>query len=360
MSKPRYIQWGEVFARDAPFNLIIARRELGKSFGAREQVLRDYKSNGERAVAVVRYKDDIQLAISDYFGDVAEKTSDGSLRAWLEHMEFNYAGNSIKIRQKSDGKQKGKWDEILRMIPLSKATRYKQATMHNLRRVLFDEALIDRSIDSYTRYLPNEYRLLQNLIGTLQRYADKDSQGRPRLRVYLMGNAVDLVNPYFAALHIEEQPPFGGRWFMGKQWFFYYPDPSKFEAKAKSAQMAERMAESASDYGNQFAASARDFVAKKPSSAVFDFGVAYRGDVFGVWLDIKSGTYYVNTKVPKNTTMPIYALSTQDNKPNYIVAKSANKTLKGLTELYCYGIVRFDKPATRERFNGVLALFGVR
>lgn len=358
--KPRWLKWDEIFARDADFNLIIAKRELGKSFGAREQTLRDYRDNGERCVAIVRYKDDIQVAITDFYADVVDNTTDNKLKAWLSKQEFNIQGNQVMIRAKSDGKHKNKWDLICRMIPLSKATRYKMATMNKVRRVLFDEALIDKRIDSYTRYLPNEYRLLQNLVGTLQRYSEKDGAGHPRLRVYLMGNAVDLINPYFAALGITAAPDFGYRWYRGKSWFFAYPDPADYATKNKNAELAERMGGSASDYANEFEAGGDAFIGRKPSNARFDFGVAYNGETFGLWLDDREGYYYVNTKIPKDTPRPIFALSTSDNRPNYIVAKSANKTLKGISDLYCFGCLKFDSPGTRERFNAVLSLFGVR
>ena len=360
MEKPRFLKWDEIFARDAMFNLVIAKRELGKSFGMREQTLRDYRDNGERCVAIVRYKDDVQLAISDFYGDVIDKTTDAKLARWLKRMEFRTQGNSVYVREKQTDGEKHQWDEIMRMIPLSKATRYKMATMRNLRRVIFDEALIDKSIDTYTRYLPNEYKLLQNLIGTLQRYCDKDAQGAPRLRVYLMGNAVDLINPYFAALGINRAPEFGYRWYMRKTWFFAYPNPCDYAIKSSREQMAENMGRNTSDYGNEFAAANALFVEKKPSSAEFAFGVAYDGEVFGVWCDLAGGNYYVTSKVPKDDNNTVFALSTNDNKPNYIVAKSANKTLKAFTDLYCYGAVKFESPGTRERFNNVLNLFGVR
>ena len=359
MDKPRFIKWADVLSYDAPFNLIIAKRELGKTFGLREQMLRDWFANGESHIAIVRYKDDINVVANDYFGQIVAETNDQNLKAKLEGYEFQTCGNLIKIRKKSDGKKKNKWVDIVRIIPLSKATRYKQASMHKLRRVVFDEALIDKSIDTYTRYLPNEYALFQNLIGTLQRYSEKDGAGRPRLRVYLMGNAVDLINPYFAKLGITEPPEFGGRWFAGKSWYFYYPDPRDFAVKADSAQMAERLGARAGDYGNEFESDAGKFIAKKPSSARFSFGVVYRGERFGVWGDLREGLYYINTKIPNDPNAVVYALSTSDSKPNYIVAKRANKTLQNLADLYCYGILRYDTPATREHFNDVLALFGV-
>lgn len=360
--KPMFVPWDKyIFNRDASLNLIIFERRRGKTFGLREQMLRDYLANGERHVAIVRHKDDIQVVANGYFDDVAEKTGDEKLKRKLADYEFLTQGSTVKIRRKSDdAKKRNKWDTILTVIPLSKADRYKQITLHKLRRVAFDEALIDKKLNPYSRYLPNEFAILQNVIGTLERYADPDSSGRCRLRVYLMGNAVDLTNAYFAALGINEPPAFGSRWLANKTWFFCYPDPADFAPLPPEKSIAAGMGERTSDYGNVFDASTTDFIEKKTRTAKFAFGVVYRGESFGVWADYNRGLYFINTKIPKDTPLPVYALSTDDNKPNYIVAKRANKTLQGLADLYCYGILRYDTPATREHFDSVLSLFGVR
>lgn len=361
MEKPRFINWANVLSYDAPFNLIVAKRELGKTFGLREQMLRDYFSNGESHIAIVRVKDDIQVVANDYFGQIAEQTTDKRLKKKLENVEFMTQGNLIKIREKAKGKEKNKWDDIVRIIPLSLAGRYKQASMHRLRRVVFDEALIDKRISPYARYLTNEYSIFQNLIGTLQRFCDKDKEGRPRLRVYLMGNAVDFINPYFPPLGLDkDKPQFGGRWLRGKTWYFFYPDPNDYAVKADVSKMAETLGDRASDYANEFDTGDDSFIEAKPSRAKFAFGVVYHGDKFGIWLDSAGGAYYINRKIPKNDDIQIFALSTEDQRPNYIVAKRANKTLQNLADLYCYGCLRYDTVATREAFNGVLALFGIR
>lgn len=360
MPKRRYIDWSSLLSYDAQFNFIIAKRELGKTFGLREQMLRDYFSNRECHVAIVRYKDDIGVVANDYFGQVVEQTRDRRLKEKLENFEFQTNGNVIRIRAKPRDGEKSRWEDIVRIIPLSKATRYKQASMHNLRRVVFDEALIDKSIDTYTRYLPNEFSLFQNLIGTLQRYSEKDANGKPRLRVYLMGNAVDLINPYFAHLGIVEPPQFGGKWFSGKSWYLFYPDPADYASKSSSEKMAENLGNRSGDYANAFDAGGSDFIEKKTPQAKFSFGIVYRDERFGVWADLPKGVYYINRSIPKRGEDAVYALSTSDNRPNYIVAKRANKTLQGLADLYCYGVLRYDSPSTREKFTSVLSLFGVR
>ena len=368
MKKKRFIDWqNDIFSRDSGLNLIVAEREIGKTFGLREQILRDWFNNGERAVAVVRYKDDMSVVCQDYFGQIAEKTEDVKLRAKLSGVEFSYRGSAVMVRDKAaEGeKQTNKWDELVRIIPLSKATRYKQASMHKLRRVVFDEAIIDRAIDPYTRYLPNEYALLNNLLKTLERYSDKDANGRARLRVYLMGNAVGSVfeNPYFQELGFQEAPEFGQRWFMNKLWFFFYPDPADYVKRSKEKGLADKMAAGTigarGNLDNKFSAPSMDFIGKKSSSAVFAFGIKYSGACYGVWVDFESCAYFIYDGFPKYTEIPIYALTTADNRLNYFVGKRSDPQMQTIAEVYRAGLMRFENAKVQSGFYGVLKLFGI-
>lgn len=175
-----------------------------------------------------------------------------------------------------------------------------------------------------------------------------------------MGNAVDLTNPYFAALKIYE-PKFGRCFINSKTWLFVYPDPKDFAPLPPDTSLAARLGERASDYGNVFNAGNNDFVAKKPQGAKFSFGFVYKGERFGVWSSSGDGLYFIDSKLPANTgNAPVYALTTDDNRPNLIVAKRANVVFKSLTDLYCLGCIRYESAHLRERFNEVAALFGVR
>ena len=57
---------------------------------------------------------------------------------------------------------------------------------------------------------------------------------------------------------------------------------------------------------------------------------------------------------------PVYALTASDAKPNYIMARRAQKSLKGFVDLYYAGIVRYRDHGVRARFLQALSLFGVR
>ncbi|MBR3320340.1 MAG: phage DNA encapsidation protein, partial [Exiguobacterium sp.] len=111
---------------------------------------------------------------------------------------------------------------------------------------------------------------------------------------------------------------------------------------------------------NEFLRQSKDFVFEKPKNAKFKMGLVYQEKRYGIWVDENEGYYYVNRKIPKNTNCPIFALTASDNKVNYIAARKAEVALKGFTDLYYLGIVRYETATLKAEFIDILALFGVR
>lgn len=352
-----FYDWEKTLSYDAPITGVFGARDIGKTFGLREQMLRDYFKDGYNHVEICRYAKQVPRVCAGYFDKVARDTRDENLKKKLYGARFRYQGREAFIGF-PDGDKKYKWDKILSVVALTESQDLKKQTFSHVRRVVMDEAILEAN-DRYHDYLPNEYAKLANLMDTIARQQPGE---KTDVRLYLLGNAVDLINPYFAHFGIDEAPAFGYRWYAGKLFLLHYPDPGGYGQKKLDTTLAGRMikgtSEEASTAFNRFSNDSKTFIAKKPPRAKFTFGVVYRGESFGVWCDYDGGRYYVNKKIVE-TGGPVFALSTEDHKPNYIVAKRANPMLKRFSEFYCLGVVYFDKASTRERFNDVLALFGV-
>lgn len=363
MFKP--YDWAKTFSYDAPITGVFGARDIGKTFGLREQMLRDYFKDGWGHVEICRYSKAITGVCAGYFDKVVSRTRDKALAEKLKDARFRYQGRDayigFPVEFDEDGEpKKYKWDRILRVIALTDAQDLKKQTFTHVRRVVMDEAILDKH-DRYHDYLPAEYVKFVNVIDTITRQQPGEETD---VRVYLLGNALDLFNPYFAHFGINEMPPFGYRWYGKKLFLMHYVAPGEY-AQAKldntlAGRMMQGTGEEESAAFNKFNGSGSDFIAKKTPRARFAYGLVWQNEKFGVWLDETEGLYFVNRKIVENTEMPIYALSTADHKPNYIVAKRATRILQNFVDGYCYGIVKFDTPGTRERFNEILAMFGVR
>lgn len=342
-----YYDWGGVLSRRADISMVITARGRGKTYGLRLQCVRDFLRDGSRFAEVCRYQKELQGISAGYFDRLAARED-------LAEYEFKTEGRRGYIRRK----EQKEWSCICYFVALTESQAAKKRTYERIRRIIFDEALVEPG--SYLRYLPREWQLLTNLVDTLTREHAGETGVRPH--AYLLGNACDLTNPYFAAWGIDAVPPFGYSWHAGRRVLLHYEDPGEYAVRKATETLAGRMA-ATSDEGavaldNRFHVAAAGDIFKKPSTAKFWIGIVYRGERFGVWIDWADGYYYVNRQLPDGAT-PVYALTRQDNTANRLAARRATPALRALVDGYYERLVRFDTVATREHLLDALRMFGV-
>lgn len=362
---PKYYDWHKTLSYDADVTMVIGARGVGKTFGLRTQCIRDWIKDGSRFVEVVRFKNELSDVSDGYFNRVGNQAEfDG----YVFRTDARYAWIAKKQVEQEDEDKKIKYDWQLLgyFVALSDAQKKKKKTFDKVRRIIFDEAILERS-DRYHNYLPNEFGVLANLVDTVSRER-ADMEGL-RPRVYLLGNACDLSNPYFANYSVGTDLKFGYRWYAKKTFLLHYVDAGDYATEKLEGTVAGRMMRGTSAakiaISNEFVGTSNEFVRRKPSRAKFSFGIVCNGNRFGVWIDLQGGLYYITNKLPKNAESegfdkPIYALTADDNRVNYIAAKKATKTLTYFSEMYYLNLVRYDTVQTKSDFRTVLALFGIR
>lgn len=351
-----YYDWNKTLSFDADVTMVVGARGIGKTYGLRLQFIRDWIKDGSRFVELVRHKNELSDFSSTYFNRIEENDE-------FPDYIFKTTPRHAYIAEKpKDSEVKPKWCLIGYFGALTEAQAMKKRTYSKVKRLLLDEAVIDKRLDRYHNYLPNEFGILANIVDSVSRER-AETEKRKRCRVYLLGNACDLLNVYFGAYGINAEPKVGYSWHKGKTMLLHYVKDSEYAtAKTKDTVAGRMLADTADELvssANEFLRASNDFVFKKPKWAKFHFGVVYKDLKFGIWADFREGYYYVTDKIPKNAK-PIYALTASDNKVNYIMAKRAEGVLRGFTDLYYLGIIRYETPYIKERFIEVLNLFGVR
>lgn len=355
--EPRFYDWNKALSYDADVTMVIGARGVGKTYGLRCQCVRDFLKDRSTFVEIVRYKSELQGVSGDYFSRIG---TNNEFEGYVFKTDAKHA-YIARAREEGPG-GKPEWEIIGYFVALSQAQQIKKRTFDRVKRLIFDEAVLDKS-DRYHRYLPNEFVTLANIVDTASRErADVDGV-KPHL--YLLGNALDILNPYFVTYKIGTKPKEGFSWHANKTMLLHYMKDSEYAQAKMTDTVAGRMLGATPDgliaARNEFVRQSSDFVAQKPNRAKFAFGIVHDGNDFGIWLDATEGYYYVTDKIPKNTNgKPVFALTASDNKVNYIAARKAERALKGFTELYYLGIVRYQSAVIREKFIDALALFGVR
>lgn len=359
VATPTYYDWQKTLSYDADFTCVTGGRGIGKTYGLRKQFVADWAKDGSHFVEVVRYADQLKGddRIQNGYFDKLELDPDVCGK-WV----FKTQGVRAYIAAKPSGDDKPDWQLFGYFIALTQANKLKQRTFVKVKRILMDEGIIDPLLGQYQRYLTGEFELLMNIVDTVSRERPDTESIRPR--VYVLGNAVDLLNPYYAAMGVGDEPKRGYSWYRGKTMLLHYPEAAEY-AEAKAAQtVAGRLlagsgkATQANIY-NEFVRHDAEFFGKRPGHAKWSFGIYHKGKHYGVWLDAQDGYYYVDNKIPNNAE-PVFTLTAEDSKPNYVMAKRMQKSLKGFVELYYMGIVKYNNESTRDGFIQALTLFGVR
>lgn len=351
-----FYDWQKTLSYDADVTMVVGTRGVGKTFGLRTQFIRDWKRDGSRFVEVCRYKNELFGVSDGYFNRVGDQAEFKDL---MFKTDSRYA--YVAYKDAKTDTDKPDWEIIGYFAALSDAQRLKKRTFDHVRRIVLDEAIIDRR-DRYHNYLPSEFTVLANLVDTVSRERKDTESVRPR--VYLLGNALSFANPYFARYGVTSDLSYGYRWFNNKTFLLHYVYTPEYSEEKQTGTVAGRMlagtAEGNSIANNTFMLDSNEFVARKPSRAKFTFGIVYNGNEYGIWVDMREGRYYVSKKVPKNTLRPIYSLSREDASVNYMAVTRASTVMQSLENMWYLGLISYESVDLKMQFADVLAMFGIR
>lgn len=342
---------------NAFINIIIGARDIGKTFTRRMDCIGENLKRGYSYVELVRHQSELEGSDAMQFGYF-----DKLARFFPDHV-FKVEGKHGFIADKADmedGKVPGsKWRHLVYFVAVSEYQKLKTRTFVNIRDIVFDEFTLEKV--GYQRYLKNEVHMFFQVLKTLDR-ENPDGSHLP-LRVWLIGNACDLTCPYLYAFGIRTAPKFGYRWMdEDKTVLLHYVPP--FERKkanmSRTDKLISRFDESdGMTFDNEFLNGGDSFIEKKPSSAKFQYAIRLFGDDFGIWYDMRTTYVYVNRKIPPNTPYT-FALTMSDMENDYSMIKKTSAYGRQISELAMAGRVRYDSPATRERFTQLLGFLGVK
>lgn len=368
-----FTPWRKILSYNADVTIVIEARGHGKTYGLREQCLRDWIENGSRFCVVVRYRDRIADVARDYFGALYKPNRDGVPSSKLVRQYrplFRRRGYTLYAQlQPADTwndpawtPDRDKWTPCGYFVALSAYQDAKELTFANVRRVVFDEALIENP-GGARDYLPGEYDRLVSVVDSVTR--ERPGEGVRKPNVYLLANAAGTVaNPYFAHYGIRDIPPSGFSWWGGKTCLLYVGEDTAFAQAKASETVAGRMSAGTKaalvSNENRFATRRNaGMIARKTSSASCKYGLKLDGRLYSVWADLEEGIYYVQEDAPADAD--VYALTAADNTINYILARRMEPEIRALADIYRLGLMRFSSEAVELAFeNRLFPLYGIK
>ena len=178
MSNINWCNPNRLLSYNALMSIVLSPRGNGKSFSAKEKIIKAYEKDKSQAVYVRRTRVEIDEVKGTYWNDISKK---------YPNHEYKIEGDIGFI----DG------DEVVHFIALSTSSNKKSASYPDVKLIVFDEYILTKT--TYNRYLKNEVNLLLDLYETVART-------RENVRLLIMGNAVSFVNPLFTFFDIVPDP----------------------------------------------------------------------------------------------------------------------------------------------------------
>lgn len=330
---------------NAPMTIAVGGNSIGKTYSFTYQGVKEFIKTGKQFGWIRRYAPELKKASSNFFDDL------------IEHDEFpGYIFKTDKergyIAKKPTGNAKPDWQVCCHFFALSMQGSYKGTAYPKIKRLIFDEYI--REVKTPPGYLYDDIGKLMKLWKTVGRK-------RTDCQLYLISNAVDLVNPAFLWLGITDEPKPGYSWHNNKTVLLHHIKDAAFAQSERDTLVGKVIAGTELEkvmIDNEFAASNDLFIAKKTANAKYRYGFKYCGHVYAIWLDNSNGLFYVNRKAPKGGL--VYSLTTEDHRPNMYLVESAGKFARQIGRLYGNGVVRFENNAAREGFLKMLRMLGLR
>lgn len=336
MSNPNitaYYSFNRILSHNAIYNFIVGARGLGKTYGAKKKVIKDFLKKEHEFIYARRYKEDLKSRFS-FFADIAHEFPDWDFR--VNGLDAECA--PIKTRED----KKRSWRKMGSFVALSQSQSYKSVAYPNVRTIIFDEFIIEKGA---VRYLPNEARVFNDLYSTVDRYKDKT-------RVLFLANSITITNPYFLELRIrpDERP---GELLISHDGFVaaHFPDAKDFQNEVYKTRFGRFIADSDyADYavGSQFRDNTDNLLKPKPSDAKYYMSLETPQGQFSIWTDKFYHNYFFQEKQP---VLPVwFTLIPEKMDEDKTLLLYNDKMLQWFRAAFNQGRAYFDTPQTRNAF----------
>jgi hypothetical protein len=311
--------------------------------------IRNYFRDGSEWIYLRRYDTELsEIRKGGTFFSALERNDE------FPGFEFQTMGDVMQVRMFTpEGEKKKKWRNMGFMMALSKSQSYKSINLARVRTIIFDEFIKERNVPPYLRDEPD---ILMNLWETVDRRED-------RVKIVMLANAADIVNPYFTRWNVQLPSKGKTRTYKHRasSITIQYADDGVYKDYASQTSIGLfTQGTSYESYAleNSFQTNTT-MIADKTEKALFRYAFVIRGKTYGIWLDWTTGDYYVNRKTINNEFLT-FALIREDMRPNMQQLERSSPIMRNIKRALLDGYMYFDSIETKENFSLALQLLGIK
>lgn len=311
--------------------IAIGGRGIGKTTNALIDCMRNFFNKGEEFIYLRRYKPELKVFMN-------EKTLSNIVDG---------------VRYKGDGG--GGYDVLIddkicaHLHALSLADNYKSTNFSKVTTIIYDEAILKPK--SLHRYLNKEVEDLLNYISSIQRL-------RNNIRIIILGNNLDLFNPYFEYFNI---PAFENIYYDKERGLYCElckNNPQLVEKQMQTSLYKLTKGTRFADfhYDNKLLTDTKyNLMDKKPKDSRLYCRLVANDITLNLYIfNLKSdfGIYVeLRDKVIKDD---ISYIILENNTPNYFNVTLFRKNVKSfIARIYCDNQMFFESKKSNDVFNAI-------
>lgn len=326
-----YYSFNRVLSYNAVLNFICGARGVGKTFGAKKMAIRDAIKHGEMFIYMRRYKEELKIAKLTFFADIEDQFKD---------YDFRINGFTAEMAPVSTRDTKGReWQTIGYFIALSTAQSVKSTAFPLVTKIIFDEFIAEKGA---TQYLVDEVNRLLNFYSTVDRGQDKTI-------VFMLSNAVSIMNPYFLEYEIRPDEVKAEFIKAGKGFIVcHFPDSKDFQKEfwqTRFGQFIQGTEYAAYAISNEFRDNDKSLVEFKDPDARYRFTLETKQGTFSIWTNNKTLMTYAQQQRPKHERILTVDATRMDKNKTFVTF--ASNSLASLRASFRSGMLLFDDPSTR-------------
>ena len=330
-----YYDYHKIVSYNIPLNILIGERGVGKSYGAKEYVIKKYLKKKEKFLYIRRYENEIKSVFSkDFFGDIKEKFSELTLSS---------RGKQFYINSEVFGYAKR----------LTEAQDLKSVSFEDITTIIFDEYGIEKN---RRYYLPNEGMIIAGLLDSVIR-------NRSNIKVFILTNAVAGIefSPLFTFFNLTLPYNNEIKLFKDNTILVQYMNNEEFREERKKT-LIGRLMEGTAYEGYAMKNEIQDknslFLERKTGTAKFNFAFIYENETYGVWNDFKNGKVFVSQDYEEKSPF-IFSITLKDSKPNtmLISALSRYDFWKQFLKYFKLGVVYYESQKIKKNVFEIIRLY---
>lgn len=340
VAKLDYYDYGPVLSYNALYHLIAGARGLGKTYGITERAINGWFKKRDEFFLLRRYKDEIKKAAPVFFEAHAHL---------YPYADFRSVGGVAQVASaETRGMKKREWDTLGYFGALSQGQQYKGTAFPRVRRIIYDECILERGNAIYLR---DEVVALNNFYSTIDR-------NKNTTKLFMLANAVEIANPFFIDWQIR---PEEGREFNvfhrnddGTVFgVCHLPGSESFQRQVRATKYGRFLEKTSPEYaeyaiGNVFHDATDERIAKKSPDSKYRFTLETRSQTISIWFDLNTRNFYAVKRRPKNERIFVIDRTKMGAGKTYI--EYGSKIMSMLRTAWNHDRILFDEPNTRNLF----------